>query len=210
MGTDKARLHVHGVPLLVHVAEALREKVASVSVIARVQDQYQDLGFATLPDLEPDHGPMGGLYTALGALAAAHAPSTFCLVAACDLYGIQPHWIDALCEGAATHPDAQAVAFCARPADAPSASGGEGGRNPRGWEPLLALYSPALLPDIRARLHTAAAQPASQRALWRLLDACALPLPLPHDWDRLVVVNTPGDLSRAAPTPRPCGSGPSR
>jgi molybdopterin-guanine dinucleotide biosynthesis protein A len=183
-GVDKARVELHGAPLLVHVVGALAPGVSQVQVIGRVPDGYADLGLTTLIDLCPGAGPISGLHRALSASDPGGPPI---LLTACDLYGVDIAWVGALWAQARAVPEALAVAFCGQPADAPAT-----GRNPRRWEPLLALYSPRLLPAVEARIA------CGDNALWRLLDACgALPVSLPPHWGRLVVINTPADLARA-------------
>jgi molybdenum cofactor guanylyltransferase len=201
-GADKARLLLRGEPLLLHVARALGPSVSSITVIGRAPGAYADLGFDTLADSAPGAGPLSGLHRALTSLSPSDG---LALLTPCDLDGLQPSWIDRLISAAT--PDALAVAFCAPPtaddettADETTAdetTAAPRWRNPRGWEPLPALYSPRLLPEVCARLARGDA------ALWRLLDACgATPAPRPPDWARLRVINTPQDLARArAPLP---------
>ena len=93
-----------------------------------------------VPDAEAGQGPLAGLAAVLRALERP------VLVAACDMPGL----------------DAQAFAALARAWD-PQCLGLVAAA-PDGWQPLFAIYSPKLLPEIERRLSL------GQRALHRLIE----------------------------------------
>lgn len=169
-GSDKALAQPRDRTLLEETHDLARAPLLShgVTAIARRAGQYDSLGIATLGDDTPDLGPMGGLLTALRHLDHGE---TWALLLPCDLWGLQPRWLNLLL----TTPRCgqRAVAF-------------------RGdlWQPLPGLYHRALLPTCEALLDQGRA------ALWHLLDAAkARALPLPDDWERAVQVNRPDDLA---------------
>lgn len=174
-GSDKARVHVEGEPLLARVARDLAGVASRVAVVADAQGAYDDLGLRTIADARPGQGPMGGLERALGDLAPGE---DWLLLAPCDLLGIASSWLETLL--AARGPQSGVVAF-------------RGAR----WEPMPALYHAGLVDSVRDRLA------AGERSLWRLIEA-ADPVALPHPpgWERAVQVNTPGDLERYVRQPR--------
>lgn len=66
MGTDKALVELGGKPLIAHVVERLQPLNADETIIiCRDQARYAFLGLATVEDITPDLGPIGGLFTAL-------------------------------------------------------------------------------------------------------------------------------------------------
>jgi len=80
MGTDKARLHVDGVPLLERVARIFRRLFAQTILTASDPDVYTELGFPVYADVFPDRGSLVGIYTGL---LKAETPYVFC--ASCDM-----------------------------------------------------------------------------------------------------------------------------
>lgn len=159
-GADKARARVGDQTLL--EAAAAPFPGAPLTVVADVPDKYQDLGFRTVADFEPDRGPLGGLIRAL----ADRAEPGWILLTACDFVGARPAWPELLT--AARTEATRAVAF----------------RGTR-WEPVFALYHTALIPEAEAALAR------GESALWRLLDrAAAVAVALPEDWSAACSVDT--------------------
>lgn len=180
-GSDKARALLHTKPLLLHAAQALAPVASRLHVVARDANQYADLGIAGVADSTAHRGPLGGLEAAL-----RHRGEGWLLLAACDVVGVQPAWIQELAQhGARSHgePDpAPAVAF----------------RDEARWQPLPSLWHTAALARVQAALALAMTAPG-QGALWRLLDTvAATAVALPHGWGDLVAINTPADLAWAA------------
>lgn len=86
LGRDKARLELHGRPLLARQI-ALARSLAPVEVLVsgRTDTDYSDFGCPVLHDRVPDAGPLAGIATAL---EAARAPLV--LVLAVDLPRLTP------------------------------------------------------------------------------------------------------------------------
>lgn len=64
MGTDKGLVHLHGKPMLQHGLEILQSIFSQVTLISNHPD-YPQLGQRVIPDLIPEMGPIGGIYTGL-------------------------------------------------------------------------------------------------------------------------------------------------
>ena len=169
-GSDKARALVDGVPMLLRIAGELSPVTSSITVVAGTAGKYDDLGLRTIADRHPGQGPLAGLHASmLDAL-----PASWLLLVSCDLIAVRRGWVDMLM--AAQRPEVRAIAF----------------RHDR-WEPLLALYSTALLDEVTGRLER------EELAMQRLLDGVdATALPLPTDWPALCHVNTPAELAEYA------------
>lgn len=120
MGTDKALLSLNGVALIERVLAASRPLEVPHLLIAN-NPSLDYLGLTRYADRRPDHGPLGGLYTALDA-----APTQSVLLLACDLPFITTAFLRFLASGLL---DYQAVI----PADAD------------GSHPLCALYDRSCL-----------------------------------------------------------------
>ncbi len=144
-GSDKARAVLSGVAMIRRVSEALGPVAQSVTAVASDVGAYEDLGIATIADLRPGLGPLGGLETALSDRAARHGEG-WLLLASCDLADPNAQWARLLI--GRISPDAKAVAF-------------KGDR----WEPLFALYHSSLLADVRQQLDL------GRGALWSLIES---------------------------------------
>ena len=80
MGKDKALLDFGGQPLIQQVLSRLESLADETIVTTNHPEDYHFLGFPLIPDVIPDRGALGGLYTALN--AASHP---LVAVVACDL-----------------------------------------------------------------------------------------------------------------------------
>jgi molybdopterin-guanine dinucleotide biosynthesis protein A len=79
MGTDKALLELDGRPLIAHVATTLQTVCEHVVLSANDPQRYQFLGLETIEDDYGEHGPLGGIYSAL-----AHTLTPAVFILACD------------------------------------------------------------------------------------------------------------------------------
>ncbi len=79
MGRDKALLPVPDGPLAGSIAARVAEVAGNVTLIGP-RERYSALGYRVLPDLIPNAGPLGGIYTALHASTA-----DWNLIVACDM-----------------------------------------------------------------------------------------------------------------------------
>ncbi len=81
MGRDKAFVLLHGKPLIEHVLERIRPLGAThILLIANRPADYAYLGLPVYPDVLPEKGALGGIYSAL-----THSPTDYCLIVACDM-----------------------------------------------------------------------------------------------------------------------------
>jgi molybdopterin-guanine dinucleotide biosynthesis protein A len=78
MGEDKGLVHLAGKPMIEYLLQRLSKLGLSISIITSNVD-YQKFGYPIYPDLIPDKGPMGGLYTALSI-----SESSKILLVSCD------------------------------------------------------------------------------------------------------------------------------
>jgi len=80
MGEDKALKLFLGRPLIQRVIDRLRPIADELIVTTNRPDHYSFLGVRLVPDLIPERGALGGLYTALAA-----ATGDLAAVVACDM-----------------------------------------------------------------------------------------------------------------------------
>lgn len=80
MGRDKAFVELNGRPLIEIVRDTVQDLGDELILISNKPDAYAHLGLPMFADLYPDHGPLGGIYTAVSQAAHPHV-----LVVACDM-----------------------------------------------------------------------------------------------------------------------------
>ena len=80
MGQDKALMNFRGVPLVQYVMARLVPLADEIIVTTNAPENYQFLNVPLYPDIRPDRGALGGLYTALA--SASHDQVA---VVACDM-----------------------------------------------------------------------------------------------------------------------------
>lgn len=85
MGTDKAFVRMLGRPLIEVVLEPLLGLGAETLIITNQPAPYRYLGLPLFPDVLPDMGALGGLYSAL---YHSSQPHTLCV--ACDMPFVVP------------------------------------------------------------------------------------------------------------------------
>src|SRR5690349_22035126 len=118
MGEDKALKTFLGRPLIQRVVERLSSIADEVIVTTNRPEDYSFLGLRLFPDLKPDRGALGGLYTAI-----ASASNPIVAVVACDMPFAGPELLEAASK-LLVHEDADVVIA----------------RSEEGYEPLHALY----------------------------------------------------------------------
>ncbi|MBI6546771.1 MAG: molybdenum cofactor guanylyltransferase [Cyanobacteria bacterium NC_groundwater_1444_Ag_S-0.65um_54_12] len=128
MGQDKERLRFGTEPLLQRIYESLSRFFSPVIVIANNPEHFPLPGICPIPDRYPDRGPLEGLATGL-----EHVETASALLVACDMPFLQSELLEFL---AGQTMDAAAIVP----------------RTRRGTEPLLAIYSRSLLPELRRQL----------------------------------------------------------
>ena len=182
-GRDKARELLDGVPLIVNLARAVYSVAASITVVAGEPEKYADLGLHTIADPVPALGPLGGLLAALEDCS----PDEWLLLLSCDFVGVRTEWIHSLL--AHRRDGAHAVVY----------------QDSAGWEPLMALYHPAIRPA--AERHIA----ERNLPMWALVEAVErVAVPVPANWSELSNVNVPEDLIRCNGGVREHGSSDTR
>lgn len=128
MGQDKSFVLFQGRPMIEVVGDTVKGLGDELILIANRPEDYAHLGLPIHTDLYPDHGPLGGIFTAVTAASHPHT-----LVVACDM-----PWLnrDLLRYMIALRQEADVIV-------------------PR-WdkypEPLHAIYGKACLPAIEAKL----------------------------------------------------------
>jgi molybdopterin-guanine dinucleotide biosynthesis protein A len=80
MGTNKALLEFAGVQIIEGLLEKIRPLFSETLIIANDPDPYRDLGVPIWPDLIPEKGSLGGIFTAVH---FSTFPQIFCI--ACDM-----------------------------------------------------------------------------------------------------------------------------
>lgn len=126
MGSNKALLKLHGIPLIEQVYRILASLFRQVIIVTNSPGIYAFLPCPTVPDIYPDAGAIAGLHAGMAASATERI-----FVAACDMPFLNPELIRMLC---AYDPQAQAVV----------PMNGEGF-----FEPLHAVYAVSALDTAR-------------------------------------------------------------
>ena len=80
MGTDKSFVLFEGRPMIEVVRERVQGLGNELILITNKPDAYRHLGLPMFGDVYPDHGPLGGIYTAV-----YHAAHPHVLIVACDM-----------------------------------------------------------------------------------------------------------------------------
>jgi len=91
MGEDKALKPFLGRPLIQRVVDRLHPIADELIVTTNQPNDYSFLGLRLFPDLKPDRGALGGLYTAVASASHSHVA-----VVACDMPFASPTLIEAM------------------------------------------------------------------------------------------------------------------
>ncbi|MEO7273286.1 MAG: molybdenum cofactor guanylyltransferase [Vicinamibacterales bacterium] len=172
-GTIKSTLSIGGARIIDRQLAALRQVADPIFVVTNDPTPFASLGLEIVPDVIPDCGALGGIYTAI--VCSPH-PRT--LVVAGDLPGLQVPLLERLVRSS----EADVVVP----------------RGPQGYEPLCAVYAAACAGPIRTRLEAgdlrASVMPAGVRVEVIGPEDLAA-----YDPDGLlfVNVNTPHEYERA-------------
>jgi molybdopterin-guanine dinucleotide biosynthesis protein A len=173
-GEPKALMDVGGARIVDRVVRALREVSDDLLLVTNTPDLYASLGLPMVPDVFPDSGSLGGIYSGLAA-----APGEAALTVACDMPFLSP---DVMRLVTARAGEADVVAPLV---------GGQ-------WETLHACYGKACLGPIEQRLRAGRFKITGFFPDVRVL---AVPEDEVARWGRPDVVfmnvNTPDDLARA-------------
>ncbi len=172
-GRDKSRLVVEGRSIIHRQMEVLPHVAHDIFIVGPRSDLYEDIGVPVYADLLPEHGALGGLYTAL---EVSRRPLV--VVVACDLPFLDAGLLDRLVTRASGHDGAWVVTR-------------------RGPEPFLACYRRDVRHEVLARLRTGALKAAD---LGAALDLAVVGGPELAEFgppERLLAnLNTPDDYAR--------------
>jgi len=80
MGQNKALMSLGGKRLVDRVVEVMRSVFDDLLMVTNTPDVYADLGLPMVPDVWPEKGSLGGVYSAI-----YHVTTPYCLVVACDM-----------------------------------------------------------------------------------------------------------------------------
>jgi molybdopterin-guanine dinucleotide biosynthesis protein A len=84
-GRPKALLELGGARIVERVLAAVRPVVDDVLLVTNTPEAYAFLGLAMVPDVHPDHGSLGGIYSGLRAAGGEAA-----FIVACDMPFLTP------------------------------------------------------------------------------------------------------------------------
>ncbi len=173
-GEPKALMDVGGARIVDRVVRALREVSDDLLLVTNTPDLYESLGLPMVPDVFPDSGSLGGIYSGLAA-----APGEAALTVACDMPFLSPEVMRLV---------------TARAGEADVVAPLVGGQ----WETLHACYGKACLGPIEQRLRAGRFKITGFFPDVRVLAVAEDEV---ARWGRPDVVfmnvNTPDDLARA-------------
>jgi len=84
-GRPKALMELGGRRIIDRVVEVLRRVTRDVLLVTNTPELYATLGLPMVPDVFPDHGSLGGIYSGLKA-----APGDAAFTVACDMPFLMP------------------------------------------------------------------------------------------------------------------------
>lgn len=170
---DKSSLLIQGEPILQRVLRAIRPQADRIFAVGDRFGAAAAAGLDVYEDLEPDMGPLGGIYTAL-----VRSPCDRTLVVACDMPYLTERFIAHLAG--------------IEPADVVIP------RDATGYQPLCAVYSRACVEPLRQRLARGERHAAAPLEGVRVVEIGRDQLAAfdPGGW-LFVNVNTPHDYERA-------------
>jgi molybdopterin-guanine dinucleotide biosynthesis protein A len=126
-GLPKALIQLGGKPIIERIVDVLGQVLPDLLIVTNTPDLYAYLGLPMVPDVFPDHGSLGGIYSGL---KAARGDA---FTVACDMPFLHPEVV-------------RLVASRAGVADVVIPKGGDQ------LETLHALYAKACLPHMEALL----------------------------------------------------------
>ncbi len=98
MGQDKGLLLLAGKPMIQHVIDVVSPYVTTI-LISTANPVYKQFGHPCYPDIYPNSGPLGGIYTGL-----QHSNTTINFVLSCDTPLIPSELIEQLVDGYSNTP----------------------------------------------------------------------------------------------------------
>jgi molybdopterin-guanine dinucleotide biosynthesis protein A len=102
-GSDKARAHLGGQPVLARLSAMLSEAAPTIAIVGDAQ-KYGAFGVKCIADRWPGEGPLGGIITALDisgqSLTTETPPSEWNLIIGCDMPFLTREWLSYLVQRA--------------------------------------------------------------------------------------------------------------
>src|SRR6266540_2102159 len=175
-GADKASLPIGRARIIDRQLAALSAVADDIRIVANDRNRYAGLDLRVIPDVIPEAGPLGGLYTAL--LDASHERV---LILACDLPFVTAALLERLVIESGTGQEIDAVVP----------------RSARGLEPLCALYLRRSVAAARARIDRGSLSVAGLLGDLRVRELGPEALAPYDDGSLFENVNTPHDHARA-------------
>ena len=171
-GVRKATLSIGGAPIIERQLDILRQVADPVFLVTSADATAVDADLTVVRDEFPDHGSLGGIYTAI-----LRSPHDRTLVVACDMPFLKRPLLEHM-----AGLDADLVIP----------------RTIRGYEPLCAVYTRTCLASIRARLERRELEASRLPEGVRVVEIGPETLAA-YDPDGLLFmnVNTPHDYERA-------------
>jgi molybdopterin-guanine dinucleotide biosynthesis protein A len=80
MGQNKALMSLGGKRLVDRVVDVMRDVFGTLLLVTNTPEAYAELSLPMVPDVWPDKGSLGGIYSAI-----YHVTTPYCLVVACDM-----------------------------------------------------------------------------------------------------------------------------
>jgi len=170
MGRDKVLMPVNGKPIIERIFRKIAPLFAETLVVGHHRPEFDELKIQSHPDIIPDCGVLGGIYTGL---ALAQTPFIFAI--ASDMPFLDTALVRSI---AGVRHGAEAVI--------PKGS--------RGYEPLFAIYSISCLNQIRENLERGSLKVLEALEGMNILNPKIPPVPEGAP-DPLSNLNTPQDLS---------------
>ena len=87
-GCPKALIELGGRRIIERVVDALAPVLDDLLIVTNTPELYAFLGLPMVPDVYPDHGSLGGIYTGLKAARGDHA-----FTVACDMPFLHPEMV---------------------------------------------------------------------------------------------------------------------
>ena len=173
-GEPKALMELGGRPIVARVLDVVRQVAERVLLVTNTPDLYAFLGLPMVPDVFPEGGSLGGIYSGLRA-----APGDAAFTVACDMPFL-------------SEPVARLVLARAGEADVVAPRIGEQ------WETLHACYGKACLAPMERRLREGRLRITGFFEEVRVLAITEAEVAAVGDPARVFMnVNTPDELARA-------------
>jgi molybdenum cofactor guanylyltransferase len=173
-GRPKALLELGGRPIIERVVAAVRPSVSELLIVTNTPELYAGLGLRMVPDVYPDHGSLGGIFSGLDAASGEGA-----LTVACDMPFLDPGCVRHLVERAG-----EGDVVIPRVGDQ--------------LETLCAVYAKACLPHIERRLRAGRLKIVGFFESVRVVEVAEAELAAYGNPNVLFMnVNTPEELDRA-------------